>query len=331
MHEGVYLDGAVLNFLNNSYYLYSNQYPRNFNYIKVTTPFEWSLVRKIYPLKIKNTKSLENKIDKTKTIINKMLNTNDNRHYAKGSMLLESSDDENFYSNLSKDYDYILYLHAFTDAFYGYGKTDFESIYEWTEFTLNKLINKNVIIKAHPNFYNKGIIKINERMTWDLKAYENLEKKYSKNKNFKFINKPINNIKLLKHLNQKCIAITKHGNALIEAIISGKKAICSSETYWKDFKICSNWSSKEEYSNLLKKKYIELPSPKKRTLDIFLTSLYFQKYSDRYKDQHNVLVKMSNIDEKLFRYNLKDKTLRKKIKPTNKVIDKFISDITLVN
>ena len=40
---------------------------------------------------------------------------------------------------------------------------------------------------------------------------------------------------------------------------------------------------------------------------------------------------MSNIDEKLFRYNLKDKTLRKKIKPTNKVIDKFISDITLVN
>ena len=63
-----------------------------------------------------------------------------------------------------KKVDYLIYAHSFVDGQLFFGFDGFSNLYDWLDFTLKKLsrLNKSVIIKAHPNFYNKILGKLAE-------------------------------------------------------------------------------------------------------------------------------------------------------------------------
>ena len=104
--------------------------------------------------------------------------------------------------NNYQKFDYIIYTHSFTDGQLWYGLDEFENTYDWIKFTLNELkkANKKVLIKAHPNFYEKSIGILSE---WDKKIYLKLKDEFSDNKNFYFLDKSIFNYDLLKLLKKK--------------------------------------------------------------------------------------------------------------------------------
>ena len=52
---------------------------------------------------------------------------------------------------------YLIYAHSFTDAQLIYGNDEFENTLDWLNFTIEHLKEKscNIIVKSHPNFYQK--------------------------------------------------------------------------------------------------------------------------------------------------------------------------------
>ena len=86
-----------------------------------------------------------------------------------------------------KNVDYVIYAHSFVDGQLFYGYDGFANLYEWLDFTIDFLLkrNKNILVKGHPNFYNKTLGDISKQ---DSRLFETIIKKYSKT-NVIFINK----------------------------------------------------------------------------------------------------------------------------------------------
>ena len=176
-------------------------------------------------------------------------------------------------------FDYVVYSHSFTDAQLIWGYDGFVNAYEWLDFTIKNLVNrnKNVLVKAHPNFYEKsyGILSY-----WDKKIFKKIIDKYRTNKKFWFMNKPIFNYDLLKKLDKNCILITHHGTALLEGSYLGFKTISSISTFYGNkYKHSIMWKNKREYSKVLSLNIAKLPKTNIKDLYCLIRNLYFDKYS----------------------------------------------------
>ena len=177
-----------------------------------------------------------------------------------------------------KKFDYVIYVHSFTDGQLVFGADDFENVLDWLEFTLNELAktNKKVLIKAHPNFYEKSL---GELCLWDKKIYLRFKNKHKKYNNFYFIDKPIHNYNILKKLRKDCVLISHHGTVVLEGAALNFKTICSSRNFYNEkFKISNNWTTKSEYIKLINSHFDKLKFPNKK--DLF--SLFYLVFIDDY-------------------------------------------------
>ena len=184
----------------------------------------------------------------------------------------------------SLDYDlkkvkYIVYAHSFCDGQLFFGLDGFPNLYEWLEFTLSELKkqNKNIIVKGHPNFFNKFFGKM---MKEDLKIFLYFKKKYE-SEQIKFIDFPVENSKILEKISNKTILVSHHGTAILEGTYAGFKSIFSTATMWTpDFKVGNQWSSRNEYKNLLNKNHERLKLYNSKNLFYDLSNqIFFSKYA----------------------------------------------------
>ena len=183
--------------------------------------------------------------------------------------------------HIRSQFTHIIYAHSFTDAQLIFGKDGFKNSKEWLLFTLRELlkVDKNkILLKAHPNFYNKNMGK---QAIWDKKVFDQLKNEIPKNNNVTILDKPIKNHEILKKLNKNTILISHHSNALLEAIYFGFKCISSEKTFWKcsKLKLTNFWSNKFEYTKLLKKNWFKLKYANKKDFDSLLFEYLISDYN----------------------------------------------------
>lgn len=258
-----YLNGILYSiFSNNNKIIFTNNYPKSIYGIDFKKKknsslkkYENSLKLSKHPLSSKNFLVSRN-ILKELTKKNKMLPWMSETKFSKFKN-----------SKINQNVDYLIYAHSFTDGQLWYGNDDFESTYDWLEFTLNFFKNKNkkILIKSHPNYFNKNLGDIS---FYDKKIFDLLVSKFDKNENFYFLKHPILNSDLLNYLNNRTIAITHHGTVTLELAFFGLKSISSNSTFFfsEHFKISNFWNSKKEYLSQLNKNWKELNYPKKDDL-----------------------------------------------------------------
>ena len=158
------------------------------------------------------------------------------------------------------EFTHVIYAHSFTDAQLIWGNDGFLNTKDWLIFTINELLkNKknNVLLKCHPNFYNKSI---GNQAIWDKIIFDSFKSEILDKKNLTIIDKPIRNADLLKKLNKKTILVSHHSSAMLEGIYLKFKCICSDRTFWNTskLKLTNIWSNKVDYQLLLKKKWKQL-------------------------------------------------------------------------
>ena len=300
-----YLNGIMFSFFaKKKITIYTSNYPFSIFKINFKKNKNPQLFKYENVIKYHQKKNLLNKdIPKCKRILNKITF---HKNYLAWMKKIKFINLENH--DFSK-YEYVVYAHSFTDGQLVYGNDEFENTYDWLDFTLKNLsrLNKKVLIKAHPNFYEKsyGILSY-----WDKKIFKNIINKYKFNKKFSFMNKPIFNHDLLKKLNKNCILLTHHGTALLEGSYLGFKTISSISTFYGDeYKHSIMWKNKNEYMKLLSSDINDLPKTNIKDLYCLIKNLYFDKYS-------------------YYSYNFWEKIISKKIKITP---EKFTNSITIFN
>jgi hypothetical protein len=256
--------------------IYTNNYPLNIFMVNFKKKKNIKLLKYENAIKIGNyNKNISRKkIEAAKKILKKMTFTKNYLPWMKKVKFTNLSVCKKDFST----YDYLIYVHSFTDGQLIYGNDEFENTYDWLDFTLNILKNKQkkIIVKPHPNFYVKsnGILSIYDKL-----IYNNILKKYQSNSNFLFLDKPIFNYDLLKKINNNCILITHHGSVLLEAVFLGFKTICSHSTFYdKNFKHTITWKNKKEYESLLSNENLKKKTYK-NDLFILIDNLFFNNFS----------------------------------------------------
>ncbi len=286
-----YINGVLYSFFSKKkIIIYSNNFPRTIYKIdfqkknKFYEVYENSL---IISRKVKLTKLKKNQSSKLlKTIFsvpNKLQHMTEIKY-------------ESIFKADYKNFDYVIYAHSFTDGQLWYGLDQFENTLDWIKFTLNyfKDSKKKVLIKGHPNFYEKSIGLLAE---WDKKIYNRLKKEYSVYDNFDFIDKPIFNYDLITRLNKKCILISHHGTVLLEGANYGFKTISSNANFFNNyFKISNCWSNIEDYKKILTKDYDQLISPNRSDLNLLIYNTFIHDYSYTGKKfWQNIIAKQLNM------------------------------------
>jgi len=304
-----YLNGILYQiFVNKNKFIFSNRYPRNIIKTKNKN------INKIFQVKYNKKKfsKLENKKIKLKSreVFNSV------KDYI--PWMYHTKYDRSSFDNLNK-YKYIIYAHSFTDAQLVHGYDGFLNTFEWLKYTIERLNEKNVnfIIKAHPNFYiNTKINAMHERSRWDQKIYYDLINKYSLNKNILLINKPVENIHVIKRLNKKCIVITKHGSVQLEMIHNNFKIISSaSNLIDPKYKVSNTWKNKAEYQNLLNQDWDKLKFSHKNNYLNIIHNLFLNKnsfygenfYINQLRKQmikKKYIKKGSSYEETLLKFNI---------------------------
>ncbi len=142
----------------------------------------------------------------------------------------------------------VIFLHSFDDAQYCFGIDDFEDIYEWTLFSIDKcLSNKNfdkVFIKPHPgtDVHN---------YPGDEIAYKKIFYKYANNERVVFLKKNSSILYLAK--NKNILGITHHGSVAEELTFLGQNVIASVGGTWGSYyKFLNTWKKKDDYELFLK-------------------------------------------------------------------------------
>lgn len=138
----------------------------------------------------------------------------------------------------------VLFIHSFDDAQYVFGDDGFIDLYEWTTFTVDKLIEQGiyVLIKSHPFIdYNK--------YPGDKIALSKLKKRYS---NFvQWLDPLIDSKVLSESFKSNVIGITHHGNVSDELVYHRVPTIGYQKSQWSSFNYVYKWSSKDDYNELL--------------------------------------------------------------------------------
>ena len=184
--------------------------------------------------------------------------------------------------------DAVIYAHSFTDSQQSYGgDTEFLNMYEWLLYTLNKLKNKRVILKAHPGFFRKDYLA--EVIEWDRLIFEKFVKQVANQPNLTIIDWPMRNSELLNQLNNDCILISHHGNALLEGAGQGFRCISSSASSWKNYDLFNTWVTKKQYDQMLEN-FHELSSTKLETLYEYVFDVYKGECSFFHEDSWRHIV-----------------------------------------
>lgn len=249
----MYENGILLEiFLSKKINVFSLGYPKGIFIIKNIKRNEFSYEKIIQINKKK--KLTKNQKIKVKKILRKVTNNTEKIPWMKNIKFKEN----NFYPN--DKITHIIYLHSFTDAQLLYGFDGFLNVYDWIRFTINELCKneKNrILIKAHPSIFHKKFP--SNYIKYDQKICNLLLSEYSEVKNVSFLIKPIKNIDILKKVSKKCILISHHGSAILEGLYCGFKCISSKATLWsKKYQLTNSWSNKNDYKNLLNKKWNSL-------------------------------------------------------------------------
>lgn len=285
-HVG-YLNGLYINvFSLKKKIIFFHGYPRGFSLIDFRKKKNRSvndstiIIARSSKKKIskKEKKLCENKISKIIAEPKKQLDYMRYTQYSKTQ--LKQMNSINF-----KNIDYLVYAHSFVDGQLFFGYDGFTNLYDWLDFTITKLksLNKNVIIKGHPNFYNKILGKLAKE---DRSIFVKFKKKHQSNK-IKFIDIPVENNLILKKIPKNTIILSHHGTAIIETTFMGFKSISSYAAFWsKEFNISNQFSTKNEYEKLLEKKYsdLKLYGSKNKFLELIF-QMYFNSYAV-YKKKH---------------------------------------------
>ncbi len=290
----MYLNGILFEiFRNERKVLYANNYPKDLIEIRPSNKnfsiqdcFKlYKKNKKIEEKKIKVIKKLQNQILKGKKIFYPwMINTK-----------YKNKKFENF-----GQFDYVVYSHSFTDAQLIWGYDGFVNAYEWLDFTIKNLVNrnKNVLVKAHPNFYLKNTkLCIHERY-----LFKKIISKYRLNKRISFLNVPVSNYDVMSRLNKKCIAITHHGSVGLELLLNNFKVINSvCNFYDKKFNLSNQWSNKNDYEKILNLDWHRLKHHKQFDLLKICNQLFLSETGYLSKNYHekilfNYLVKKKIVN-----------------------------------
>jgi hypothetical protein len=178
-----------------------------------------------------------------------------------------------------KKVDYVVYTHSFVDGLMWWGLDGFVNLRDWTEFTIETLINKkaNILVKIHPNFFQKIKHDFIER---DKKIFYEIMKKYSYYQNITFIDFPMKNKDILDGIRKDTVIVSHHGTALLEGVARRFKCISSIATLWsKDFEITNSWNSIPSYKKLLNKKWKYLKFADQKSFNSLEHQLFSNQYS----------------------------------------------------
>ena len=316
--EAIYLDHCFyLNgifyefFMNHKKVIYTNNYPADIICIKGKKKISIE-----DSLKIKKTKKKLTRLDiyKIKKIHLKLYKSQKTFYNWMQEIKYKKIRDTNF-----KKFDYIIYAHSFTDAQLVWGYDGFINLYEWLDFTINELTksNKSVLIKAHPNFYLKNL----EIFSWERKIFLNLINKYKNFNKIEFINFPVNNYKLMKKLNPRCIGITHHGSVGLELLFNNFKVISSACNFYdRRYKISNQWNTSETYRKLLNLNWDKLK--KHSNMDFLKLTFQMLLSGEGYfgKNFHLKILNRLLIKEKIMNKN--NINLDFAVKKFNKINDK---------
>lgn len=222
----------------------------------------------------KKKRLIKNQKIKVKKILRKITYNTEKIPWMKNIKFKEN----NFFSN--DKITHLIYLHSFTDAQLLYGFDGFLNVYDWIHFTIKELIKnkKNrILIKAHPSIFHRKFP--SNYIKYDQKICNLLLAEYSEEKNVNFLIKPIKNIDILKKVSKKCILISHHGSAILEGLYCGFKCISSKATLWnRKNQLTNSWANKDEYKNLLNKKWENLKFCNKEDFYNVSYHLYCNEY-----------------------------------------------------
>jgi len=292
-----YINGILYSYFSKQKTIvYTNNFPKNIYGVDFRSKKNLNNQKYENSLKIKKKNKLNNhQIKKTKMLMNKLF-TKPNIIPWMQTTKYQKYDGIN-YDNL----DYIVYAHSFTDGQLWFGYDDFENTLDWLLFTLNRLekLNKKVLVKGHPNFYNKvyGINSI-----WDNKIFSSVKKKYKNNRNFYFIDRPLLNHDILKKVNKNTILLSHHGTVLLEAAYHGFKSICSKASFFdENFNMANIWNNKKDYEKILNQEYSKLKLPNKNDAVYLVHKIFLddRSYSGK-KFWNNIIVNEIGISMQEF-------------------------------
>jgi hypothetical protein len=286
-----YLNGILYSFFIGKKIIYTNNHPRSIFYHDTKRIH----FKKTYEDRLKIEKKFKiikkSKILKIRNFINKLVNYPETIPWMSRTKFKKYINIPNI-----KDYDYVIYTHSFTDGQLLYGNDDFESTFDWLDFTLNHLLknNKKVLIKCHPNFFNKDF---GYRAIWDRQVFDIIYSRYKHVKNFYFIKDSIKNLELLKKLDKrKCVAISHHGTVVLELAYLGFKSITSKSNFFSDsFNVSNFWKNKEEYIYQLNKNHADLKNANLQDLYCLVFELFFDQKKFYGKYSFNKIVENSLI------------------------------------
>ena len=328
----MYMNGIIFSFFaHKSLPVYTNNYPLGMFFVDFKKNKNKHLLRYENALRIITKKKINNhQKKKAKTKLSHFIKKKNFINYLVG-LNYEQLDGMDY-----KNFDYVIFAHAFTDGQLGNGYSGFENSLEWLEFTLDSLINNNkkVLIKPHPNFYND---KIGQQVEWDKRIYDIVIKKYNKYNNLVFLRKPIHNYLLLKKLDKNCVLITQYGSVIFEAAYMKFKSICTTKNIFdKNFKISNMWNDKNEYLKLLNTNYLKLRKPNKDDLLELIYAMFFyhnSEYNINFYD--NIIRKNLKLNEKEYKKlfavparGLITNYQVKKLKTSNSMENKIINRIS---
>ncbi len=277
-HVG-YISGVNIQvFAKNKKIVYCNGYPRGLCFVDYSkkknfqlSPFDILKIKKKSSKKKIKHKDIKNKYRKI------LKNPKANLKWMKYTSYDKLSKKKILAIDLKK-FDYLIYAHSFVDGQLFYGYDGFANLLDWLEFSIINLkkLNKRILIKPHPNFYNKLFGKVAEQ---DREIFLKLKRKYE-DESTVFIDIPIENNEILKRVNRNIVLISHHGTAILEGTFLGFKTICSQSNIWsKEFKISNQWNDIKSYKKILIKKPEKLKNFKNSS-DFFEISsqLFFNDY-----------------------------------------------------
>ena len=269
-HSG-YLNGLFFSvFSKKKKIIYTNGYPRGLFFIDFS--------------KKKNFKKKE--LEVCLKLEKKKLNKNKNKSYVKRLIyrptliphIREQKWEKLKIKNLDK-IDYVIYTHSFVDGLMWWGLDGFVNLRDWTEFTIETLINKraNILVKIHPNFFQKFKL---DYIELDKKIFYEIMKKYSYYENITFIDYPLENKVILDGIRNDTVIVSHHGTALLEGVARKFKCISSIATLWsKEFKITNSWNSISSYKKQLNKNWKNLNYADQKNFKNLEQQLFSNQYS----------------------------------------------------
>ena len=330
--HGVYLNGLYIEvFLKNNIRIYSNNPPKGLFTVKKNKKNQKNFsYENLIKLKDKNLNSKQKQ--KVKKIIHKKLTDPKFIPWMKIVKFKKIKKKVKF-----NEFDYIVYAHCFTDAQLCFGYDGYANVNDWLIDTLRILtnLNKKVIVKPHPNFYDYLVLKLDNKSQEKNISYRDHQKyleikKLFFSENIHFLDAPYSNIEFLKKLNKKKhVIISLHSSAILECCYFGFKCIISKASFWdENISIANAWGNRDEYKELLSKKFKNLKYPVKNNVMKIFHELYFNQFGLYGRGNFvKIICKFLNIKE-LPKYEKSFKELNNRMLNSEKKTIKTIYEIS---